>query len=164
MREQDREAARARAQIEGGRDLLRRADVRRETVGQELRDERARDEHALVDVEAEIAEPRLVREVGGGHALVDPALEELRDLRALGLREPRVEERLEPVERQVQRVQQQIGRLVVGVVGAVAERELRLAEARDGEAQPVAQRLEIVLGGRHARARGERAGARECRR
>ena len=44
---------------------------------------------------------------------------------ALGLREPRVEERLEPVERQMQRVQQQVGGLVVGVGRAVAEREPR---------------------------------------
>ena len=95
-----------------------------------------------------------MREIGGRHALVDASLEELRDLRALGLREPRVEKRLEPVERQVQRVQQQVGRLVVGVVGAVTEGELRLAEARDGEAQPVAQRLEIVRRGRHGRAPG----------
>ena len=43
-------------------------------------------------------------------------------------------------------MQQQIGRLVVSVVGAVSERELRFAEARDGVAQPVAQRLEVVLG------------------
>ena len=35
-----------------------------------------------------------------------------------------VEEGLEPVERQVQRVQDQVGRLVVGVVGAVAEEQL----------------------------------------
>ena len=35
--------------------------------------------HALVDVEAEVAEPRFVREVGGRHALVDAALEELRE-------------------------------------------------------------------------------------
>ena len=53
-----------------------------------------------------------------------------RELRALGLRQPRVEERLEAVERQVQRVQQQVGGLVVGVGRAVAEGELRLAEAR----------------------------------
>ena len=54
-------------------------DVRREAVGQQLGDERARDDHALVDVEAEVAEPRLVREVGGGHALVDAAREQLRE-------------------------------------------------------------------------------------
>ena len=50
-------------------------------------------------------------------------VEQLRELRALGLREPRVEERLEPVERQVQRVQQQVRGLVVRVGRAVAERE-----------------------------------------
>ena len=90
--------------------------------GQQLGDERARNDHALVDVEAELAEPGFVRQIGGRHALVDAAREELRHLRALGLREPRVEERLEAVERQVQRVQQQVGGLVVGVASCRGRR------------------------------------------
>ena len=74
----------------------------------------------------------------------------MRELRALGLRQPRVEEGLQPVERQVQRVQQQVGRLVVGVGRAVAEREPALAEARHRVAQPVAQRHEVLRrGGGH---------------
>ena len=93
-----------------------------------------------------------MRQVGGGNALVDAAREEMRERLPLGLREPRVEKRLQPVERQVQRVQQQVRGLVVGVGAAVAERELRFAEARDGEAQPVAQRLEIAGGNRAHRA------------
>ena len=146
VREQYREAAGARAEVERRRDALGRADVRRESFGQELGDEGPRNEHALVDVEAEIAEPGFVRQVGGGHALVDPPLEQLRDLRALGLRQPRIEERFETIERQVQRVQQQVGRFVVGVGRAVAEGEPRLAETRHRVAQPVAQRLEVVCG------------------
>ena len=80
VREQDGEAARARAQVERVRDELGRADVRRKAVRQQLGDERARNQHALVDVEAKFAEPRLVRQIGGRHALVDPAIEELRRL------------------------------------------------------------------------------------
>ncbi len=76
--------------------------------------------------------------------------EELADLAALGVRELRVEERLEPVERQVQRVQQQVRGFVVRVGRPVAEGELRFAEARHRVAQPVAQRLEVVVSGVHA--------------
>ena len=50
------------------------ADIRLEPAGQQFGDERARNDHALVDVEAEVAEPRLVRQVGGRDALVDAAL------------------------------------------------------------------------------------------
>ncbi len=85
-----------------------------------------------------------MREVGGGNALVDPALQELEDLLTLGVRELRCEEGLEPIERQVQRMEQQVRRLVVRVGRSVAERELRFAEARHRVAQPIAQRLEVV--------------------
>ena len=80
MREQDREASGAGAQVERRRDARGVADERLERVGEQLGDERARDEHALVDVEAELAEPRLAREIGGGNALVDAAREELAQL------------------------------------------------------------------------------------
>jgi hypothetical protein len=73
---------------------------RREPVRQEFRDERSRDDHALVDVEPELAEPRLACEVRGRDARVDPPREELAELRALVLRETGVEEHLEAVERQ----------------------------------------------------------------
>ena len=121
-----------------------RADVGLEAAGHQFGDERARDQHALVDVEAEIAEPRFVRQIGRGDPLVDPPREQLAERCPLGLRQLGVEEGLEPVERQVQRVQQQVGGLVVGFVAAVTEMELGFAEARYGPAQPVAQRLELA--------------------
>ena len=55
-------------------------------------------------------------------------------------------EGLEPVERKVKRVEQQVRGLVVRVGAAVAERELRFAEARHRVAQPVPQRLELAHG------------------
>ena len=95
----------------------RSGDVGRESVRQQLGDERARDEHALVDVEAEFAEPRLVRQIRGRHAFVDAPREQRAELAALGLRQLRIEERLEAIERQMQRVQQQVRSLVVRVGG-----------------------------------------------
>jgi hypothetical protein len=100
MREQDREAARAGAQIERRGDLLGSADVRRESLRQELGDQRARNDDALVDIEAEGAEPGLVREVRRRHPLVDASREQLSDVRSLRHRQAGVEKRLEPVERQ----------------------------------------------------------------
>ncbi len=149
VREQDRETARPRAQIERGTHGLRRSHVRCEAVGHELGDERARDQHALVDVKAERAEPGLARQVRRRHPLVDAALEQLRELCSLGLCKPRVQKWLQPVEREVQGMEEQISRLVVGVGHPVPECELRLAEARDRIAQPVAQRDEIVSNRAH---------------
>jgi len=133
--------------VECRRHRIGAADERLESVGNQLGDERARDQHVLVDVEAKVAEPGLVREVGGGNPLFNSPVEQMRELRALGLRQSGVEEGIQPVERQVQRMQQQIGRLVVGIGRAVAERQPALAEARHRVAQPVAQRHEVLRRG-----------------
>jgi hypothetical protein len=85
------------------------------------------------------AEPGFVGEVGGGQAFAHAAREDGFDLFGFVLGEAGVEERLQPVERQVQGVQDQIRRFVERVVGTVAEKQLRLVEARHRETQPVAQ-------------------------
>jgi len=126
------------------RRILLVAHPRREAIAQSLRDVRARDDDALVDVEPELAEPRLVGQVGRRDPIVDPARKQMRQRLALGLRQPRVEERLQAVERKVQCVQQQIRRLVIRVDAAVPERELHLAETRDRVAQPIAHGFELV--------------------
>ena len=143
MREQDCEAARARAEIERRRHRGRIRQVRRKTVGQQFGNERARYQHALVDVKTEIAKPRLVRQVCSRYALIDATAEQRTEFGALGGRQFRIEELLEAIERQMQRVQQQVCSFVVRIRGAVAERESSLVEARYGVAQEVAQRLEL---------------------
>ncbi len=55
-----------------------------------------------------------------------------------GRAQTRVEERLQQIERQMQRVQHQISGFVVGIGRAVTERQLGLVEARHCEAQQVA--------------------------
>ena len=74
VREQDREAARARAQVERAMppSRRRRRRARAPSGSSSAMNERGM-MHALVDIEAEIAEPGLVRQVGGGDALVDAA-------------------------------------------------------------------------------------------
>lgn len=77
-------------------------------------------------------------EVGGRQAFAHPALDHRLHLLGLAVRQAGIEEGFEPVERQVQGMQDQIGRLVEGIVGAMAEKQFGLVEARHGEAQPVA--------------------------
>src|SRR5439155_4905716 len=58
-------------------------------------------------------------------------------------------ERLQPIQRQMQRVQYQVCGLVVCVAHAVPEEQSHLAETRDGVAQPVADGFEFLGEGTH---------------
>ena len=147
VRQQDREATRAGAKVERALYSRRIVDVRRNAVRQQLRNVRARNDDAIVDVEAESAEPRFARQVRGGDTQVDAAREQACDLHAFRRGEARVEKRLQPVERQVERMQQQVGGLVVGVRRAVTEHEPGFAEPRHRPAQPVPQCFEFVRHG-----------------
>ena len=57
------------------RHFFRVLDPRRQLFAQQFGDEGARHDHALVDIEAVLAEPGLVGQIGGGHALLDAALD-----------------------------------------------------------------------------------------
>ena len=64
MREKDRQTARARAQVQRPAHGVRIRDPRGEPVIEDVGDVRARHDDALIDVEAELAEPRFVCQVG----------------------------------------------------------------------------------------------------
>lgn len=149
-RREDREAARARAELEHRADLLGIGDVWLQPVVEQLADERTRHDHALVDVEAVAVHPRFARQIGGRHALGRASLDHREHGGDFVGQQPRVEERFERVERQVERMQHEIRRFVIGVVRAVTESELRFREARHGVAQQVANGGKR---GRHARLR-----------
>ena len=91
-------------------------------VGQQLGDEAARHDGALVDVEGHALQPGFAGEVGGGLAGRDAPRDERFGLaRSLGRRRRASATRLEFVERQAERPEHQPGGLVEGVGGAVAE-------------------------------------------
>ena len=76
-------------------------------------------------IEAELAQPCLVREIRRRNALVDAALDQRVELGAFGVRESRVEKRVEPVERKVERVQNEVDRLVVTRWPCRARKDIR---------------------------------------
>jgi len=139
MRQEDGQAAGAGADVDRGMDGLGIVHPGRQLFAQQFRNERSRHDHALVHVEAEIAEPGLVRQVGCRHALFYAAFDDGLELIGLAMRQAGVQERLQPVERQMQGMQDEVSRLVEGIVAAVAEEQPGLVEARHREAQPVAQ-------------------------
>src|SRR5581483_8947026 len=100
-----RETARARAKVEGVAHVLCITDEWLQAIADQCGDERSRHDHALVDIELELAEPRLAGDVRRRHALVDAAVEERSELFALVDGETRIEEWLEPIQRQMQRPQ-----------------------------------------------------------
>ena len=53
---------------------------------------------------------------------------------------------IEAIQRQIQRVQEEVGGFVPGVIGAMSEEELGFSEAADGKTHQIAQRAEFVLG------------------
>jgi hypothetical protein len=138
VRQQDREAGRAGADIDDARDLLGVGQPLVDLLGDELEEIGARDEHALIDVETVVAEQRLLREVGGG-SVVDGAAEE--DLaHGLGLhgRHAAAQHGLVAIHRDAEGVQEEIERLVVRGGGDLSEREALALVERLGPAEPVA--------------------------
>ena len=153
MRDGDRDAAAARADVEHAVTGTQRAP-RRETALDHLRERRARYEHALVDRKPQTGEPRLADEIRERLARLHSLHREIerreRDL-ALGRRAP-----IEIVSPTLH-VPQQPERLVARVVGAMAEHELvrreKIRERRERRFAVVcAEQPLLELIPRHARA------------
>ena len=155
--EQDGEAAGAGAQIERAANTVAGGEPGHEPFAQQLGDERARHDHALVDIKTVIAEPRFPREVGGRNAAADALVDQAQRAAAFHRRNPAREMRRQPVWRQPERMQHQVNRLVPCIGGAMPEREPRAREARKRDVD------ELVYGGRRrdrpARSFGRRHGA-----
>ena len=149
MRQQNREAARAGAQIERALDAQGVGNPWLKPVGQQLGDIRAWNDDALVDIETKLPQPGFVRKVRGRDAIIHPALDDLQQLAALDVGEIRVEKRLETIERQVQRMQDDIGCFVVGAGQTMAEAEATGDKPGDGVTKPVAHGPEILGQGGH---------------
>ena len=110
----------------------------------ELGDRRPRHQRAGVGLEAETGEPGLAGEIGGGDAFLDPAQEQPQHVFLLGQRDPRLAVDRRQIVRQVQRMQGELGRLVEGVVVAVAEGETGRVETAGAVADQVDDRLQFV--------------------
>src|SRR4029077_18014767 len=147
-RRQHGEAARSRAEIEHATDTSRVLDQPRalapeERPAQDLADEGAEHDHALVDMERHAADIGAAQQIGGGLARGDTRLDQTHEPPPLVVRELSLENGLEPVDRQMQALEDQKRRLVARVVGAMAENELRRGEYAHGMAEHIADRREL---------------------
>ena len=138
-------------------------DPRREAVIEQLSDEGARDDHALVDIERKPLQPGLIQQICGGHALLDAPVDHLQQVVDLRMRQIRVGEELEPLGGSFSvRITMKAG-LLEGIGLAVAEGKLRFVEAGHRVTQHIAQRAQLAWASIvHALFR-RRAGARACR-
>ena len=119
--------------------FVRIADPGAEAVAQQLRDIRARHEDALVDVEALLAQPGLVEQIGERNAAAHPLGDQPGGPGALGGGQLALERGSELFVGNTEDVNEEPGRLVAGAVRAVAEMQPRAPKARLGVLQPVAQ-------------------------
>ena len=147
---QDGEATRARAEVQN---RAHRAGIEPQMPlaggclhlpAQQLADIGARHDDPLVDVERMAPDPGLVRQIGRGLARGDAPFDDLAHGGPLGRQQPRIEPGVELIDRQMQRVQDEIGGLVEGIGGAVAVHEPGRVEAAYGIAQPVPDGDELV--------------------
>ena len=140
---EDGERAAARAEVERrARSSLGSpvsASVADERRHQQFADEAARHDDPLVDIERHALDIGAVQEVGGGLAGDDARLDQRVEPLALGAQEPRVEERIERIDRQIEAFEDDEGRFVERRRRPVAERQALGAEAADRVTQPVAR-------------------------
>ncbi len=134
----DRQAAGAGAQFQDIADSFRILQPWGEVVGNQFGDERTRHDHALVDVKAVFAQPGFIGNVSGRNAIGAAFFNHLQYGVDFMRQQARVEKRLDLVQRQLQRMQDQVGRLIQRVAAAVAEEQAGGIEAGNCIAQQVA--------------------------
>jgi len=103
----NRQAPRAGAQVENAP----RPDAK---VLEEERDVRPRNDHAAIHIEGQAVQPRFVEQIGRRDALRDSFLDECLDPGRIGVLAQVF------IKRQAKAAQHQEGRVVAGVIGAVA--------------------------------------------
>ncbi len=145
VRRRDGDAARAGAHVERAVDLAA-AEPGFEARLDQFGDRRTRHQGARVGLEAQAGEPGLAGEVTGRNTFVDAAREQRQHFLLLVGGQARLAVGRAQVVRQVQGMQDQLGRFVQGVVVAVPEAQAGGAEA----ARPVADEVDDGLKlGRH---------------
>ncbi len=107
---------------------------------QQLANEGARNNHALVDIERQSAHVDLVDEVGRGLSRRDAARDHIENLSRFGGGDPRGRKRLELVGIQMQRGAHQEGGFGHRIGGAVREYQFRLDEPAHRIADEIEQR------------------------
>ena len=142
----DGQAAAAGAQIQRAVHQLGIFDPRRQRLAQKFVNKRTRHNHALIDIKIEIALPRVLRDIGNRHALFDAFAQFAQQFGFFIGQQRRVQIRFQHIQRQMQRVQDQIGGFVVGVVAAVSEHQPSLLKTAHGKTQEIAQRVQAAFG------------------
>ena len=117
-----------------------------ETLLDQLGDGGTGHQHVFVHVKGESGEPRLVGDVGRRHPFLHATREIIEHALLLIMRQPRIQVTGIQLVIQVEGMQHQRQCLVEGVVGAVTEKEPRLAKTARAPAHPVADGGQFVGG------------------
>src|SRR5690606_19791085 len=99
-------------------------------------------QYTLIDDEWQTAEPGLPKQVGGGYAVHNTTTQQLLKMFALIVFQAAIEVAIGDFPRQVQCTQHQLPRLVPGVVGTMAVKQLPGMKLADSPANIIAQRTQ----------------------
>ena len=143
-RKEDGKAAGPGAQVKRRFDGAGIPDPGREALAQQLRDMRARHDHALVHVESVLSQPRFAHKVRGRFAFRDATLDELQGGGSLGW--GRSDARSQAIRCHLQDARDQEGCLLRAARGAVAVHEARGGKAPCAVAHEFGDILETERG------------------
>src|SRR5690606_25513816 len=134
------DATRAGTHIQNPRRLLRQPGL--EAPLDKLTDGRTGNQYTLIDDEWQTAEPGLPKQVSGGYAVHNSTTQQLLKMFALIVLQAAIEVAIGDFPRQVQCTQHQLPRLVPGVVGTMAVKQLPGMKLADSPANIIAQRTQ----------------------
>jgi len=151
LRRQNGEAAGAGAQIQHAADIVGIADqgalAATEQAGeQKIADEGARHDHALVDIKGHAADIGFVEQIGRRLARRNTSIDQIDQTAPLLRQQPRIQKRIEIVDRQMQGLEENESGLVERIGRAMPIGEFGCVKTRDGEAQEIAQRQQAIRG------------------
>ena len=146
MRHLDGQAAAAGTQIQSRMHQLVILYPRAQRLAQQFVNKRTRHKHPFVHIKIKFALPSLIRQIRHRHTFVYPPLDQSQQAAFFRRQQNRVQIGFQQIQRQIQRVQDQISGFVVRIVAAVAERQPRLIETADGKAQHIAHGGKVSFG------------------
>jgi len=100
--QQDRQATRAGAQIQRMLNRIGILQPRRKMFRDQFGQERARHDHAFIDIETVPAEPCFIGQIGGGNALFGALVDDAQQIVDFALQQTRIHEWFELIQRQLE--------------------------------------------------------------
>ena len=144
MRHLNGQTAATGTQIQSSMHQLIMFNPRTDTVAKQFINKRTRHDDALIDIKIKLTLPCLMCQIRGRNMLHCAAFENGQYLLLLTLQQFSIQIRLQRIQRQIQSVQNQIGRLIMGIIASVSEKQSGIVKTADGETQQIANSGQLL--------------------